>query len=293
MRGKKKINPNLPRPLRPQLEMILRGLPRDAGQKWLGSMLTSRGSKLQDVDLQHLFQQASQVFHMNLLQDSNVSIVKRLRYFESIMSLVACFAGGHRTMYNRRLERLDTHFRKLCRPIVGPPPSTDSTLEWHEIFHQWNVRVNIFIDRTNIKPWSHICCLSCWRLAQYIATVPPERWVRRILRWCLAGIYRIGRPHFHWESKLESYCKYKGLGRWIFFFLAPFCRDGVSVSCFTGQLPGIGTVFILASLQMCKVQSQSPLASHGGWGGRRLEAAGSGGSCARRSLKVGSSPSRL
>ena len=79
----------------------------------------------------------------------------------------------------------------------------------------------------------------------------------------------------------------------FFFFLAPFCRDWVSVSCLTGQLPGIGTVFILASLQMCKVQRQSPLASQGGWGGRRLEAAGSGGSCARRSLKVGGSPSRL
>ena len=36
----------------------------------------------------------------------------------------------------------------------------------------------------------------------------------------------------------------------IFFSLAPFFRDWVSVSCFTGQLPGIGTVFILASLQM-------------------------------------------
>ena len=76
---------------------------------------------------------------------------------------------------------------------------------------------------------------------------------------------------------------------WFFFFF----RDWVSVSCFTGQLPGIGTVFILASLQMCKVQRQSPLASQGGWGGRRLESAGSGGSCARRSLRVGGSPSRL
>ena len=38
---------------------------------------------------------------------------------------------------------------------------------------------------------------------------------------------RIGRPHFHLESKLQSYCKYKGLGPWthaamnrIFFHIA-------------------------------------------------------------------------
>ena len=73
----------------------------------------------------------------------------------------------------------------------------------------------------------------------------------------------------------------------VFFPSRLFYRDWVSVSCFTGQLPGSGTVFILASLQMCKVQGQSPLASQGGWGGRRLESAGSGGSCARRSLRVG------
>ena len=198
-------------------EVILRVLPHDAGQKWLGSMLTSRGSKLQDVDVQYHLQQASKVFHMNrwILQDRNVSIVKRLRYFESVVSSVACFAGGHRTMYNRHLERLGTHFRKLCRSIVGPPPGTDWTLEWHEILHQWNVRMNIFLDRANIKTWSHICCLSYWRLAQHIATLPQERWIRRILRWCPAGRHRTGRPHFHWESKLESYRRYKGLGRWI------------------------------------------------------------------------------
>ena len=46
----------------------------------------------------------------------------------------------------------------------------------------------------------------------------------------------------------------EGWGIAIFFSLTPFCRDKVSRSCFTGQLPGIRTVFILASLQMCKVQ---------------------------------------
>ena len=95
------------------------------------------------------------------------------------------------------------------------PPGTDWTLEWHEILHQWNVRMNIFLDRANIKTWSHICCLGYWRLAQHIATLPQERWIRRILRWYPAGRHRTGRPHFHWESKLESYCRYKGLGRWI------------------------------------------------------------------------------
>ena len=49
----------------------------------------------------------------------------------------------------------------------------------------------------------------------------------------------------------------------LFFFLTPSSRDKVSRSCFTGQLPGIGIVFILASLQMCKVQRQGPSTKSG------------------------------
>ena len=98
----------------------------------------------------------SKVFHMNrwTVQNRNVSIVGRLRYFESVVSSVACFAGGHRAMYTCYLERLDTHHRKLCKSIVAPPPSTGWTFQWREKLHEGNVRVNILIDGTSIKTWS-------------------------------------------------------------------------------------------------------------------------------------------
>ena len=82
----------------------------------------------------------------------------------------------------------------------------------------------------------------------------------------------------------------------FFFFpsLMPFCRDRSQVKelfywsasrhwdCFyTGQSPDVQS------------PRQSPLTNQGGWGGRRLGSAGSGGSCARRSLRGGGSPSRL
>ena len=53
-------------------------LARDAGQKWLGSMLTSRGPKLQNVALQYHPQQASKVFHMNpgILPDRKAFILE-------------------------------------------------------------------------------------------------------------------------------------------------------------------------------------------------------------------------
>ena len=61
--------------------------------------MTSRGSTLQDVDVQYHLQQVEKVFHMNrkILQDGNGSIVQRLRHFDFGVSSMACFAGGHRT----------------------------------------------------------------------------------------------------------------------------------------------------------------------------------------------------
>ena len=91
--------------------------------------------------------------------------------------------------------------------------------------------------------------------------------------WCFQTLWR----EMRWQAQ-----RFRTLWREMcwqaqhFFFLTPFFRDKVSQSCFTGQLPGIGTVFILASLQMCKVQRQSPLTNQGWWGGRRLGSVGSG-----------------
>ena len=76
--------------------------------------------------------------------------------------------------------------------------------------------------------------------------------------------------------KNVSYCSHSVLFD-FFFSLTPFFRDKVSESCFTGQLPGIGTVFILASLQTCKVQGQSPLTNQGCWGGGGWGLLGLGG----------------
>ena len=81
---------------------------------------------------------------------------------------------------------------------------------------------NIFISKTDIKTRSHLCWLSYWKLARHIATLPQERSIWQVLQWCPAGKYRMGRPRFHWESTLESYCKYKGLGRWIKQFCSRF-----------------------------------------------------------------------
>ena len=57
--------------------------------------------------------------------DRSVSISKRIKYFNAVVSSVACFGSGHRAIYNSQLPTLDVQLRKLCRSIVGPPPQVD------------------------------------------------------------------------------------------------------------------------------------------------------------------------
>ena len=77
-------------------------LQRNVGQKWL------HVDRRRDTTTTHRL---------------GVSISKRLKYFDAVVSSVACFGSGHRAIYNSlQLATLDVQCRKLCRSIVGPPP---------------------------------------------------------------------------------------------------------------------------------------------------------------------------
>ena len=80
--------------------ITLKVLPGNFAQKWLGCMLSAYGSEQKSLDLQYHLQQAAKAYHASkwILKDRKVPISQRLRYFHSVVSSVACFAGGHRTM---------------------------------------------------------------------------------------------------------------------------------------------------------------------------------------------------
>ena len=84
-----------------------------------------------------MLQQASKAFFADrwILTDHQVSIATKLKYFDKVVSTVACFAAGHRALYKNDLLNMDVSYRKLCRQIVGPPPGTNWSLDWYKILH--------------------------------------------------------------------------------------------------------------------------------------------------------------
>ena len=162
-------------------------------------------TKRHDVD-QHL-QAAS-------LCDRNVSLGKRLRYFDAVISPVVVFAAGHRTLCKTDLRNFDVLFRKLLRSVVGPPAGMDWTRPWHEDLHVWNGRVNEFAALHNIKLWSERCIQQHCDLAQNISSLDDQRWVKRLLQWQPIGRRRGGRPAHLWHTVLANFCRWKGLQHW-------------------------------------------------------------------------------
>ena len=195
----------------------LRVLQQQEAHKWLGCMINAAASRNTRLDLQHHFQAASTAFHANkwILCDKGVSVLHRFHYFEKVISPVACFGASHRAIHKDVLAKLDVEYRRLMRMIVGPPADTNWTSPWHEILDGWNNKVQVLSDYAELKLWSVTCVETVWKFASYVATLPSERWTRRILEWNIRGPRKRGRPAYTWETVLQRYSIWKGGGNWI------------------------------------------------------------------------------
>ena len=201
--------------------------------KWLGCMLCACPG--QDSDVEYHLQQAAKAFqeHRWMLQCRECSIKHHLRYFEAIVSSTACFAAQHRPLYRKHLQKYDVQFRKLIRRIAGRPPGTNWSAQWHDILHEWNLRVDHWARASGISSWSQKCMVQYWKFGSYIANLPAERWVRRALAWNPLPTNRSrGRPQQTWDTKLEMFCMFKALDNW-----EKCCEKCGSMGCFASDFP--------------------------------------------------------
>ena len=196
--------------------LIISVVDKESSHKWLGCMLTTAPAQTTTCDVECRLQAAARAFNANrwILCDPKVAIAKKLEYFDRVISPIACFAAGHRTVYRNDLRSMDVAYRRLLRSVVGLPRNMDWTLPWHEILHIWNERVRAFTSQTASKSWSEICLRHHWNLAQYFATLPGHRWIKRVMAWQPQGRRRIGRLKYCWDSMITNFCRLKNLPSW-------------------------------------------------------------------------------
>ena len=183
--------------------------------KWLGCMLSALGSGNVDADITYHLQAAARAFHSNkwIFLDKNVSINSKLKLFEATVTPIACFAAGHRSIRQHDLHILDVEFRRLVRSVVGPPSGVCWSSPWHEILHEWNARMQQILEYRQHKSWGQTALCHHWKLAGYIANLPPNRWAKRALEW-QPRAKRVGRRPNTWVTKLEEFTRWKRWDNW-------------------------------------------------------------------------------
>jgi len=186
---------------------------RVAFHKWLGCILDV-GDREQV--LEYHMAAATRAFYANrsVLKCCHASQSQRLEYFDKVVTPVACFASGRRTIYQEDMAKIDVLHRKLLRQVVGPPRDTVWTRPWHEILHDWHDKIAHTIARDGFCTWSQTCLTQYWKLGGYVANLPADRWLKRVLRWEPKGLRPQGRPRDRWDGKLRGFCNQHGVGDW-------------------------------------------------------------------------------
>ena len=128
---------------------------------------------------------------------------------------MANFASGHRTIYRDDLNKADVCFRKLARQVVGPPGDTDWQQPWHITLHSWDQKLQHVMAACDVQTWSTEALRQHWDLAAYVASLPRDRWVVRVLHCSPSGFRSQGRSCLTWETRLRGFCQEHCLGDWL------------------------------------------------------------------------------
>ena len=94
----------------------------DVGHKWLGCILSAGADGRSTLDITYHLQAASRAFYANkqILCDKKVRLAVRLRFFDRVITPVALFASGHRTirmgdLYNVVFSQNAAHDRQAAK----------------------------------------------------------------------------------------------------------------------------------------------------------------------------------
>ena len=147
----------------------------------------------------------------HILCDQTVRVTDRFGFFDAVVTPVALCGAGHRPNHKRHFQTMDCAFRKPLRQRIRPRVSVVWTPPWRDILH--NCKKNETITKQHdLEIWFRKCLKQNLDLLFYIASLPTNRWVRRVLCWWPLDRRRPGNPRQHWFTKIIAFSRYKQMG---------------------------------------------------------------------------------
>ena len=147
------------------------------------------------------------------LQGHQVSIATRLKYFDYVMTTMACFAAGHRALYKNDFVNMHASYRNM--------PTNCWTSTWHKLEFRMAGNQEIFLLGTNGLNISQHWPVSNLgrRVLAHIIVNSRGMWPASLHTDGPNG-YSSWAPQFRTSSKQLgskqiSYCRYKNFGNWV------------------------------------------------------------------------------
>ena len=147
--------------------------------KWFWCCLCLSRDHDADIDL-HLSATARAFWANTWIScDKHVPIALYIKFFEAVVTPIACFGARRRKIYQHQVLKYDVEWRRLWRTVLGPPPGLDWSMQWLQSVHSLNRRVLDYRKNITCKVGLRHVFPTVGNSSRTSQVFPSRIWVRR------------------------------------------------------------------------------------------------------------------
>ena len=156
------------------------------------------------------------------LCDRRVSLHKRLKLFNCVVTPTVLYSSGCWTMTKEKQHDLQVAQRRMIRKIVQVPRMSSSGEEedWVDYIRRSTRTAERCMEDNGVENWVAAQRRRKWRWAGHVARLADRRWTQLALSWTPDGSRRVGRPVTTWENDLIHFVRERTNGQSWFKYAA-------------------------------------------------------------------------
>ena len=169
----------------------------------------------EDQEFAYRKQQAWAIFHKHkkIILNQNVSLKKRLKFFDACITPVVLFSLAVLPMLKSKIDALDVLQRKMLRRIVGWRRMPEES--WRDTMVRMQTRMENATNLYAWEIWSKKYAKNLWNYGCHLAKSDERKWSKvitlesRCIKRDVAGLFHpyrgAGRPKLRWDDYFTNF----------------------------------------------------------------------------------------
>ena len=190
-----------------------------------------------NIEFQHRKRQAWASFHKykHVLTNRNISVKKRLQFFECCVNPSMLYGLLNFPMTKKMLRDMDITQRKMLRNIIGWRRIQSET--WEDTMSRMKRRIQQTELLYKCKTWSTQYAKLQWRYVNHIMNTHPSNWIKRLCDYTknlqqdpfspISPMRRRGHPRCKWDDYIFQFCRLRWPDRSTWHWIEIFTEENV------------------------------------------------------------------